>query len=48
MKNNILNISKTVFDEVDALKELRELIDESFVDIVNAIDKCKGRVILSE
>jgi len=48
MKKNILNIAKTVFDdEVDALMELRELIDESFVDIVNAIDKCKGRVILS-
>ena len=39
--------AKNIFDtEINALLKTREVLDDIFVEIVNAILQCKGKVIL--
>ena len=39
---------KRVFDkEIEALKRTRDQLDESFVEILNIILECKGKVIIT-
>ncbi len=45
---DILSEGKKVFDiEIDALKKTRDILDDVFVDIVNWIVSCKGKVIIT-
>lgn len=45
---DILNEGKRVFDiEIDALEKTRDILDDVFVDIVNWITSCKGKVIIT-
>tara|TARA_B100001564_G_scaffold189627_1_gene159174 strand:+ start:1669 stop:2634 length:966 start_codon:yes stop_codon:yes gene_type:complete len=47
MKSKINDIGKEVIDlQIKALKKLRNSIDKSFDDAVNAIIKCKSKVII--
>ena len=47
-KKQIIDIAKQVIsDEVEALIGLKDYIDESFVEIVNIICDCKGRLIFT-
>jgi arabinose-5-phosphate isomerase len=47
MKNEINEIGKEVIDlQIKALKKLKNSIDKSFIDAVNAINKCKSKVII--
>ena len=47
MKNEINEIGKEVIDlQIKALKKLKNSIDRSFNDAVNAIMKCKSKVII--
>ena len=47
MKNKINEIGKEVVDlQIRALKKLKSSINESFDDAVNAILKCKSKVII--
>ena len=40
--------AKKVFDvEIEALKKTRDALDESFVEILDAITSCKGKVIIT-
>lgn len=40
--------AKKVFDiEIEALKKTRDALDESFVDILDAVTSCKGKVIIT-
>ncbi len=44
----IIDIAKNVInDEVEALIGLKDYIDRNFVEIVNIICECKGRLILT-
>ena len=48
IKKQITDIAKKVIDdEVEALIGLKNYIDESFVEIVNKICECKGRLIFT-
>lgn len=45
---DILKEGKRVFDvEIDALNKIRDLLDDSFVNIVNEIVGCEGKVIVT-
>ena len=47
MKNEIQNIGKNVIDlQIKALKKLKYSIDDSFNKAVNAIIKCKSKIII--
>ena len=47
MKKDITLIGKSVIDlQIRALKKLRNSLDKSFVDAVNAIIKCQSKVII--
>ncbi len=47
MSNDIKNIGREVIDlQIKALKKLKNSIDNSFQDAVNAISKCKSKVII--
>ena len=47
MKSKINDIGKEVIDlQIKALKKLKNSIDKSFDDAVNAIIKCKSKVII--
>ena len=47
MKNEINDIGKEVIDlQIKALRKLRSSINNSFKDAVNAIIKCKSKVII--
>ena len=47
-EKQIVDIAKQVInDEVEALIGLKDYIDESFVEIVNIISDCKGRLIFT-
>ena len=43
-----LNEAKKVFDiEIEALQKTREALGEDFIDILNEISSCQGKVILT-
>lgn len=45
---NVLEDGKKVFDiEIEALKKTRDALDETFVQIVDLITNCKGKVIIT-
>lgn len=45
---NILDEGKKVFDlEIEALLQLRNLLDNTFVEVVNRIIQCKGKIIVT-
>ncbi|MEA4971550.1 Arabinose 5-phosphate isomerase KdsD [bioreactor metagenome] len=45
---NILQEAKRVFDtEIKALEITRDVLDLTFVDILNAVTECKGKVIIT-
>lgn len=45
---DILSEGKSVFDiEINALKKTRDVLDNTFVDILNLITNCKGKVIIT-
>ena len=47
-EKQIVDIAKQVIDdEVESLIGLKDYIDESFVEIVNIICECKGRLIFT-
>ena len=47
MKNTTFEIGKNVIDlQIAALKKLKKEINSSFNDAVNAIIKCKSKVII--
>ena len=47
MKNKISEIGKEVIDlQIKALKKLKNSLNSSFEDAVNAILKCKSKVII--
>ncbi len=47
MKNEIYEIGKNVIDlEIKALKKLKNSLDKSFNDAINAISKCKSKVVI--
>ncbi len=47
MKNEIHEIGKNVIDlEIKALKKLKNSLDKSFYDAVQAISKCKSKVVI--
>ena len=47
MKIDTVLIGKNVIDlQIKALKKLRNYLDQSFVDAVNIILKCKSKVII--
>ena len=47
MKIDTALIGKNVIDlQIKALKKLRNYLDQSFVDAVNIIVKCKSKVII--
>lgn len=47
-KKDLINEAKKVFDiEIKALELVRDSIDENFLDILNAITNCKGKVIIT-
>ena len=47
MKNDTYEIAKNVIDlEIKALKKLRNSLDKSFIDAVQAISKCKSKVVI--
>ena len=47
MKNEIQNIGKSVIDlQIRALKKLKYSLDDSFNKAVNAINKCKSKIII--
>ena len=40
--------ARKVFDvEIEALKKTRDALDESFVEILDAITSCKGKVVIT-
>ena len=48
MKNSFYSIGKEVVQaEINALKNLKKSISKDFDKIVNAIIKCKGKIIFS-
>ena len=47
MKNEIYEIGKNVIElEIRALKKLKNSLDKSFNDTVQAISKCKSKVVI--
>ncbi len=47
MKNETINIGKNVIDlQIKALKKLKNIFDKNFYDAVNAIIKCRSKVII--
>lgn len=43
-----LNEAKKVFDiEIEALEKTRDVLDDTFIKILNEIEKCKGKVIIT-
>ena len=47
MKNEIYEIGKNVIElEIKALKKLKNSLDKSFNDAINAISKCKSKVVI--
>ena len=47
MSNDVINIGREVIDlQIKALKKLKNSINNSFQDAVNAISKCKSKVII--
>ena len=45
---NILNEGKRVFDiEIEALKCIQETLDNTFVQILELVTNCNGKVILT-
>ena len=47
MKNDSISTAKKVIDlQIKALRKLRNNIDKSFFDAVNAIIKCKSKIII--
>ena len=47
MKNEIQDVGKSVIDlQIKALKKLKYSLDNSFNKVVNAISKCKSKVII--
>ena len=47
MKNNSISIGKDVIDlQIKALRKLKNSLDQSFNNAVNAILKCKSKVII--
>ena len=48
MNKEIINIAKQVIDdEVNALIGLKDFIDEGFLEIVEVVNACSGRVIFT-
>lgn len=44
----LINEAKRVFDiEIEALKSVRDNLDDNFLNILNAITNCKGKVIIT-
>lgn len=46
--NSHINIAKEVFDlEIQALYDLRDTLDDSFIAIINAIMNCRGKIVVT-